>query len=115
MDRLWQALSSDESAEQCGWLKDRYGLSWQIIPSALPRLLTDPDAAKAKRVMTAMLATRRSISPSSSERDPARRKAVTGDRYRLRTAPEANTEGTPHGGTGGVFAVWAIPLSWREP
>jgi predicted 3-demethylubiquinone-9 3-methyltransferase (glyoxalase superfamily) len=56
VDRLWQALSSDESAEQCGWLKDRYGLSWQIIPSALPRLLTDPDAAKAKRVMTAMLA-----------------------------------------------------------
>jgi predicted 3-demethylubiquinone-9 3-methyltransferase (glyoxalase superfamily) len=56
VDRLWDALSSDESAEQCGWLKDRYGLSWQIIPSALPRLLTDPDAAKAKRVMTAMLA-----------------------------------------------------------
>jgi predicted 3-demethylubiquinone-9 3-methyltransferase (glyoxalase superfamily) len=45
----------DESAEQCGWLKDRYGLSWQIIPSVLPRLLTDPDAAKAKRVMAAML------------------------------------------------------------
>jgi predicted 3-demethylubiquinone-9 3-methyltransferase (glyoxalase superfamily) len=55
VDRLWDALSSDESAEQCGWLKDRYGLSWQIIPSALPRLLADPDAAKARRVMTAML------------------------------------------------------------
>jgi len=56
VDRLWQALSSDESAEQCGWLKDRYGLSWQIIPNALRRLLADPDAAKAKRVLTAMLA-----------------------------------------------------------
>ena len=55
VDRLWDALSSDESVEQCGWLKDRYGLSWQIIPSALPRLLADPDAAKARRVMTAML------------------------------------------------------------
>jgi predicted 3-demethylubiquinone-9 3-methyltransferase (glyoxalase superfamily) len=55
VDRLWRALPMDESAEQCGWLKDRYGLSWQIIPSVLPRLLTDPDAAKAKRVMTAML------------------------------------------------------------
>jgi len=55
VDRLWQALSMDKSAEQCGWLKDRYGLSWQIIPSVLTRLLTDPDAAKAKRVMTAML------------------------------------------------------------
>ena len=56
VDRLWEALSADEAAEQCGWLKDRFGLSWQIIPSALPRLLSDPDPAKAKRVMNAMLA-----------------------------------------------------------
>jgi predicted 3-demethylubiquinone-9 3-methyltransferase (glyoxalase superfamily) len=55
VDRLWDALSADESAEQCGWLKDRFGLSWQIIPRALPRLLSDPDAAKARRVITAML------------------------------------------------------------
>ena len=55
VDRLWEALSADEAAEQCGWLKDRFGLSWQIIPSALPRLLSDPDAAKARRVMDAML------------------------------------------------------------
>jgi predicted 3-demethylubiquinone-9 3-methyltransferase (glyoxalase superfamily) len=39
----------------CGWLKDRFGLSWQIIPSALPRLMSDPDRAKANRVMQAML------------------------------------------------------------
>ena len=55
VDRLWEALSADEAAEQCGWLKDRFGLSWQVIPSALPRLLSDPDPAKAKRVMNAML------------------------------------------------------------
>ena len=55
VDRLWEALSADEAAEQCGWLKDRFGLSWQVIPSALPRLLADPDPAKAKRVMNAML------------------------------------------------------------
>jgi predicted 3-demethylubiquinone-9 3-methyltransferase (glyoxalase superfamily) len=55
VDRLWQELSADESAEICGWLKDRFGLSWQIIPRALPELLGDPDPAKARRVMQAML------------------------------------------------------------
>jgi predicted 3-demethylubiquinone-9 3-methyltransferase (glyoxalase superfamily) len=55
VDRLWEKLSADDAAEQCGWLKDRFGFSWQIIPSALPRLLSDPDAAKANRVMNAML------------------------------------------------------------
>jgi predicted 3-demethylubiquinone-9 3-methyltransferase (glyoxalase superfamily) len=55
VDRLWEELTADDSAEQCGWLKDRFGLSWQIIPAALPRLLSDPDPVKAKRVMNAML------------------------------------------------------------
>jgi predicted 3-demethylubiquinone-9 3-methyltransferase (glyoxalase superfamily) len=55
VDRLWEGLTADDSAEQCGWLKDRFGLSWQITPSALPRLLSDPDPAKARRVMNAML------------------------------------------------------------
>jgi predicted 3-demethylubiquinone-9 3-methyltransferase (glyoxalase superfamily) len=55
VDRLWEALSADEAAEQCGWLKDRFGLSWQIIPSALPKLLGDPDPDRARRVMQAML------------------------------------------------------------
>ena len=55
VDRLWEALSADESAEQCGWLKDRFGLSWQIVPSALPRLLSDRDPERANRVMNAML------------------------------------------------------------
>jgi predicted 3-demethylubiquinone-9 3-methyltransferase (glyoxalase superfamily) len=55
VDRLWETLSADEAAEQCGWLKDRFGVSWQIIPSALPQLLGDPDPDKARRVMEAML------------------------------------------------------------
>jgi predicted 3-demethylubiquinone-9 3-methyltransferase (glyoxalase superfamily) len=55
VDRLWDALSYGGSVERCGWLKDRYGVSWQIVPSALPRLLGDPDPVKAQRVMQAML------------------------------------------------------------
>jgi predicted 3-demethylubiquinone-9 3-methyltransferase (glyoxalase superfamily) len=55
VDRLWDSLSDGGSVERCGWLKDRYGVSWQIVPSALPRLLGDPDPVKAQRVMQAML------------------------------------------------------------
>jgi predicted 3-demethylubiquinone-9 3-methyltransferase (glyoxalase superfamily) len=55
VDRLWDALSTGGKVEQCGWLKDRYGVSWQIIPKALSRMLGDPDPAKAQRVMQAML------------------------------------------------------------
>ena len=53
---LWDKLTADGGApSQCGWLKDKYGLSWQIIPTALPALLGDPDAARAQRAMQAML------------------------------------------------------------
>jgi predicted 3-demethylubiquinone-9 3-methyltransferase (glyoxalase superfamily) len=55
VDRLWEALAEGGSVEQCGWLKDRYGVSWQIVPRVLPQLLGDPDPAKAQRVMQAML------------------------------------------------------------
>src|SRR5918995_7174254 len=57
VDYYWDRLSEggDRSAQQCGWLKDRYGASWQIVPTVLPRLLADPDAEKAQRVMAAML------------------------------------------------------------
>ncbi|MBI1256109.1 MAG: VOC family protein [Chloroflexi bacterium] len=55
VDRLWNALSAVPEAEQCGWLVDKYGVSWQIVPSVLIKLLTDPDPAKASAVNEAML------------------------------------------------------------
>jgi predicted 3-demethylubiquinone-9 3-methyltransferase (glyoxalase superfamily) len=57
VDHFWGKLSAggDEKAQQCGWLKDRYGVSWQIVPDALMRMLQDKDAAKSGRVMKAML------------------------------------------------------------
>ena len=56
IDALWaKLLAGGGRPDRCGWLKDRYGLSWQIIPSALRGLLTDPDPARAKRAMDAML------------------------------------------------------------
>ncbi|HEX2066038.1 MAG TPA: VOC family protein [Candidatus Thermoplasmatota archaeon] len=55
VDRYWKALSAMPEAEQCGWVKDRFGLSWQIIPTRLHQLLADPDRAKAGRVMEAMM------------------------------------------------------------
>ena len=55
VDALWEKLSAGGEKGRCGWLKDKFGLSWQIIPTALGRLLNDPDPAKSKRVMQAML------------------------------------------------------------
>ena len=55
VDRYWDALTEGGEEGPCGWLKDRYGVSWQIVPTALPRLLADPDKEKAQRVMQAML------------------------------------------------------------
>ena len=60
VDRLWDALTADGGEESmCGWLKDRYGLSWQIIPTALMRMLSDPDPARAGRATQAMLQMRK--------------------------------------------------------
>ena len=56
VDRYWDALTANGGKPvACGWLKDKFGLSWQIIPRRLPVLLADPDAARAKRVMEAMM------------------------------------------------------------
>ncbi|MDQ3895072.1 MAG: VOC family protein [Actinomycetota bacterium] len=55
VDTFWSALSEGGEEGPCGWLKDRFGLSWQIIPTALPELLSDPDREKSQRVMQAML------------------------------------------------------------
>ncbi len=55
VDGLWSALTDGGEEGECGWLKDRYGVSWQIVPRALPSLIGDPDPARRERAMTAML------------------------------------------------------------
>jgi predicted 3-demethylubiquinone-9 3-methyltransferase (glyoxalase superfamily) len=55
VDRYWNALLAGGAAEQCGWLKDRYGLSWQIVPTVLGEMMADPDREKAKRAADAMM------------------------------------------------------------
>ena len=57
VDRYWESLGKggDPNAQQCGWLKDRFGVSWQIIPRRMTELLSDPDRGRASRAMTAML------------------------------------------------------------
>jgi predicted 3-demethylubiquinone-9 3-methyltransferase (glyoxalase superfamily) len=57
IDRYWEKLSEggDKEAQQCGWLQDKYGLSWQIVPRVLPEMLSDRDSEKAGRVMNALL------------------------------------------------------------
>ncbi len=55
VDRLWQSLSEGGTSQQCGWVTDRYGVSWQIVPAVLGRLLKDKDSARVRRVTQAML------------------------------------------------------------
>jgi predicted 3-demethylubiquinone-9 3-methyltransferase (glyoxalase superfamily) len=57
VDYYWAKLSEggDSNAQQCGWLKDKYGASWQVVPNVLPQLLAGPDAEKSQRVMTTLL------------------------------------------------------------
>ena len=55
VDELWEKLSAGGKKERCGWLKDKFGLSWQIIPTLLPDMLTDQDQDRSRRVMKAML------------------------------------------------------------
>ena len=56
VDYYWNALTKDGGQEgPCGWLKDRFGLSWQVVPSAIPRMMTDPDTSKSARVMNAFM------------------------------------------------------------
>ncbi len=55
IDRLWGELSTVPEAEQCGWCKDKYGITWQIVPTALDKMLSDPDPAKVERVTAAFM------------------------------------------------------------
>jgi predicted 3-demethylubiquinone-9 3-methyltransferase (glyoxalase superfamily) len=70
VDRLWKELTADGGEEgQCGWLKDRFGLSWQITPDRMGELLSDPDPERAQRAMQAMLQMRK-IDIAELERAP---------------------------------------------
>jgi predicted 3-demethylubiquinone-9 3-methyltransferase (glyoxalase superfamily) len=55
VDRLWDQLSEGGAGSQCGWLKDKFGFSWQIVPTALVAMLNDPDPARATRVMASLM------------------------------------------------------------
>ena len=57
VDYYWEKLSAagDATAQQCGWLKDQYGVSWQVVPRVLPEMISDPDTAKSQRAMAALL------------------------------------------------------------
>lgn len=55
VDELWEKLSAGGQKSRCGWLKDKFGVSWQIVPTALPQLINNPDPEKARRAMKAML------------------------------------------------------------
>jgi predicted 3-demethylubiquinone-9 3-methyltransferase (glyoxalase superfamily) len=60
VDRYWDTLVADGGEEgPCGWVKDRFGLSWQVVPAAMPELLSDPDTERANRAMAAMLKMRK--------------------------------------------------------
>lgn len=63
LDYFWEKLSEggDEKAQVCGWLKDKFGLSWQVIPANLTEMMTDPDARKAERVLKALLQMKKKI------------------------------------------------------
>ena len=68
VDRLWAALSEGGEEIVCSWLKDRWGLCWQIVPKRLLELITDPDPVRAKRAMEAMMTWLKSTSPPWSKR-----------------------------------------------
>jgi predicted 3-demethylubiquinone-9 3-methyltransferase (glyoxalase superfamily) len=61
LDHYWNRLAAggDPTAQQCGWLKDKYGLSWQVVPTALAAMMADPDGARSDRVMAALLQMRK--------------------------------------------------------
>ena len=76
VDTYWTKLTEGGEEGPCGWLKDRFGVSWQVFPTRLPELLTDPDKEKSQRVMQAMLSMRK-IDIDALERAAVQTEAVT--------------------------------------
>jgi len=80
VDELWEKLSADGRTDRCGWLQDKFGLSWQIIPTVLGQLLGDKDPQRAKRAMQAMLQmTKLDIKKLQQAADDANFTAASGD------------------------------------
>jgi predicted 3-demethylubiquinone-9 3-methyltransferase (glyoxalase superfamily) len=79
VDTFWSALSEGGEEGPCGWLKDKFGVSWQIVPTVLPELLADPDREKSQRVMQAML-TMKKIEIDALERAAAEESVSAGPR-----------------------------------
>lgn len=77
VDYYWEKLSAGGSTHRCGWLQDKYGVPWQVVPTALPRLLKDADAGKAQRVMQAMMQMTKldiaELERARDEQEPVRR------------------------------------------
>ena len=77
VDHYWEALTADGGQPgDCGWLKDRFGLSWQVVPRRLPELLTDPDPTRARRAMQAMMQMHKidiAVLEAAANGEPARR------------------------------------------
>ena len=82
VDHYWNKLSQggDPKAQQCGWLKDKYGLSWQVVPSVLAKLMSDPDREKAGRVMEALLQMKKLDIAELKQAAEGDRQAVSGKR-----------------------------------
>jgi predicted 3-demethylubiquinone-9 3-methyltransferase (glyoxalase superfamily) len=80
VDHYWSRLSEDGEEGPCGWLKDRYGVSWQVVPDRLPELLADPDPEVSQRVMGAMLQMRKIEIPALEAAATAARAQATGSR-----------------------------------
>jgi predicted 3-demethylubiquinone-9 3-methyltransferase (glyoxalase superfamily) len=75
VDYYWEKLSAggDATTQQCGWLKDKYGISWQVVPTRLPEMLSDPDAATSGRAMEAMLHMKKIDIPTASSKSASDR------------------------------------------
>jgi len=85
VDAYWEKLSAGGAQIECGWLKDKFGLSWQIVPTVLPELLSDPDPEKSGRVMQAMLTMKKlDIRALKQAYDKSRREFASGPARRFR-------------------------------
>ena len=85
VDYFWDKLSKDGQEGPCGWLKDKYGLSWQVVPAVIPQMMSDPDPKKSARVMNAFI-TMKKLDIATLERAYGRALSATRSARRSRRA-----------------------------